>query len=72
MGLVLFSAPAVPADELDREFEFASGLVKIGFPDFADKVVQQVLKFHPDQKDRARLIQAENSDCTAADSDRCI
>ena len=57
--LAFFPVQAVPADELDREFEFASGLVRIGFSDFADKVVQQVLKLHPDQKDRARLIQAE-------------
>ena len=57
--LVLLILPAAPASEVDREFEFASGLVRIGFPDFADKVVQQVLKLHPDQKDRAKLIQAE-------------
>lgn len=45
--------------KLDEEFEFASGLVDLGFPDFADKVVQNVLRVHPDQKDRAQLIQAQ-------------
>lgn len=44
---------------LDQEFEFASGLVNWGFPDFAEKVVQNILRLHPDQKDRARMIQAE-------------
>jgi tetratricopeptide (TPR) repeat protein len=47
------------ADELDEDFLFASGLIEIGFPDFAEKVVQQVIRLHPDQKDRAKLIQAE-------------
>ena len=56
--LACFSCPAV-ADVLDQDFEFASGLVDIGFADYADKVVQQVLRLHPDQKDRAKLIQAE-------------
>ena len=62
-SLLRLRALAVPesgfADELDHEFPFASGLVDLGFPDFADKVVQQVLRLHPDQKDRAKLIQAE-------------
>ncbi len=47
------------ADELDQEFQFASGLIGLGFSDYADKVVQKVLLEHPDQKDRAKLIQAE-------------
>lgn len=45
--------------DLDQEFEFASGLVSWGFPDFAEKVVQSILRLHPDQKDRAQLIQTE-------------
>ena len=56
--LACFSCPAV-ADELDQDFEFASKLVDNGFPDYADKVVQNVLRLHPDQKDRAKLIQAQ-------------
>ncbi|MFH0953332.1 MAG: tetratricopeptide repeat protein [Verrucomicrobiota bacterium] len=51
--------PCAAADQLDDEFRFASGLIELGFPDYADKVVQQVLRLHPDQKDRAKLIQAE-------------
>ena len=50
---------SVRADDLDNDFTFASGLIQLGFPDYADKVVQQVLRLHPDQKDRAKLIQAE-------------
>lgn len=61
--VLLFTAVSAKAqaaiENLDREFEFASGLVELGFPDFADKVVQQIIRLHPDQKDRARLIQAE-------------
>ncbi len=59
LSSLLVGAPAAWADESDKEFEFASGLIGLGFPDYADKVVQQVLKLHPDQKDRAKLIQAE-------------
>jgi hypothetical protein len=57
--LQLFSPWPVVADEVDQEFLFASGLVSLGMPDYADKVVQQVLRLHPDRKDRAKLIQAE-------------
>ncbi len=46
-------------ENLDEEFQFASGLVDLGFADFADKVVQQILRLHPEQKDRAQLVQAE-------------
>ena len=56
---LFFSPRPVLADELDQEFLFASGLVSLGMPDYADKVVQQVIRLHPDQKDRAKLIQAE-------------
>ncbi|HBA86141.1 MAG TPA: hypothetical protein DCZ95_18825 [Verrucomicrobia bacterium] len=57
---VLIVVPASSlAEDIDREFVFASGLIEIGFPDFAEKVVQQVLRLHPEQKDRAKLIQAE-------------
>lgn len=51
--------PSAVADALDDEFAFASGLIDLGFSDYADKVVQQVLRLHPEQKDRAKLIQAE-------------
>ncbi|MBU1694482.1 MAG: hypothetical protein KKC51_11030, partial [Verrucomicrobia bacterium] len=59
--LMILLAPAVCAQELnvDQEFEFARGLIPLGFPDYADKVVQQVLRRHPDLKDRATVIQAE-------------
>jgi hypothetical protein len=57
--LPFFTSWPVAADELDQEFLFASGLVNLGMSDYADKVVQQVLRSHPDQKDRAKLIQAD-------------
>jgi tetratricopeptide (TPR) repeat protein len=57
--LAFFPPLSVVADELDQEFLFASGLVSLGMPDYADKVVQQILRLHPDQKDRAKLIQSE-------------
>lgn len=45
--------------DVDREFEFASGLVDIGFPDFANRVVNDILRKHPDQQDRATRVQGE-------------
>lgn len=46
-------------DDPKRELEFARGLIGLGFADFAEKVVQQVLRFHPDLKDSAAIVQAE-------------
>ena len=57
--VAVLPSSAQSIQNLDQEFEFASGLVSWGFPDFAEKVVQNVLRLHPDQKDRAQLIQAE-------------
>ena len=64
LWVVVFSLPVVfvlptAADSIDQDFELASKLVDNGFPDYADKVVQNVLRLHPDQKDRAKLIQAQ-------------
>jgi len=46
-------------DNPDREFEFAAGLVELGFPDYAQKVADGVVKLHPDMADRANLVKAE-------------
>jgi len=58
VSLLLIGAPAL-ADEIDDEFRFASALIEWGFADYADKVVQQILRQFPSQQDRAKLIQAE-------------
>ena len=58
VSLLLIGASA-PADEIDDEFRFASALIEWGFADYADKVVQQILRQFPSQQDRAKLIQAE-------------
>ena len=57
-SLLLIGMPVL-ADEIDDEFRFASALIEWGFPDYADKVVQQILRQFPSQQDRAKLIQAE-------------
>jgi len=44
---------------VDREFEFASGLIKWGFADLAEKVVAELERTHPELKDRIALIRAE-------------
>ncbi len=45
---------------LDREFEFASGLIHIlKMPDIAEKIMDQVEVAHPEVKERAQVIRAE-------------
>ena len=60
LAFLLLAAPAPAADIMvDREFEFASGLIEMGYADFAEKAMQQLLLKHPDQKERAKLITAQ-------------
>jgi TolA-binding protein len=55
----LFPATAAAADEVDQEFTFASGLIDLGFSDLAKRVVDEVLRLHPEEQDRATRIQGE-------------
>ena len=50
---------ALTMDSPDRDFHFSRGLIKEGFPDFADKIVRRVLRFHPEEEMRAKLLQTE-------------
>lgn len=47
------------AQSLDQEFEFASKLVDNGFPDFANKLMEAIVRRYPDQAGRAKIINAE-------------
>lgn len=59
--LLMFQTPVASAQEMnvDQDFEFARALIPLGFADYADKVVQNILRLHPDMKDRATVVQAE-------------
>ena len=48
------------AQDVEQDFIFASALVEWGFPDFANKVMDAVVRTHPDQAGRAKLIKAES------------
>ncbi len=50
---------AAYAQSLDRDFEFASKLVENGFPDFANKLMENIVRRYPDQAGRAKIINAE-------------
>ncbi len=50
---------AQAALDVGEEFSFASGLVELGFPDYANRVVERVLRQHPDEQDRATRIRGE-------------
>ncbi|MCF7838422.1 MAG: tetratricopeptide repeat protein [Candidatus Marinimicrobia bacterium] len=60
-GLLLAGgAAAARADaQSDREFQFAQGLVEMGFPDYAKKVVERVLLRDPEQRGQAQLLEAQ-------------
>jgi tetratricopeptide (TPR) repeat protein len=58
--LVSFGAASVVSgDEVDEEFWFASSLIERGFPDFAEKVLNEVLKSNPDREEDAGMIRAQ-------------
>ena len=58
--LVSVSVPApAHADEFDDELRFISGLLKFGFPDYADKVLEDVKKNYPGRDAELRPVMAE-------------
>ncbi len=58
-ALMFFSAASINAMDVDREYEFARGLVDQGLPDYAMRVLDRVLERHPDQRERVLLVRAE-------------
>jgi len=56
--VICSGAPAYSMD-IEREFEFASGLVDMRFADLANRVVARIVREHPDQKEAAKRIQGE-------------
>ncbi len=44
---------------VDEEFEFASGLIELGFADLANRVVAEVVRLYPNERDRATRIEGE-------------
>lgn len=59
-SLLLLPLPARAAiQNIDEEFQFASGLIELGFPDFATRVVDEIVKQHPNQAERANIVRAE-------------
>lgn len=45
---------------VDREFEFAAGLIKLGLHDYAEQFVNRLVMTHPDVATRADVIRAES------------
>ncbi|NCD33522.1 MAG: tetratricopeptide repeat protein [Spartobacteria bacterium] len=55
-----FAWPAVRAEDApERDIEFASGLVDMGFPDFAEKLVNRLILAHPDMEDSVKMVRAQ-------------
>ncbi len=55
----LASVAARAQDDVDEEFVFASKLVEIGFADYAERMLDQMLLENPGLKERARVVQIE-------------
>jgi tetratricopeptide (TPR) repeat protein len=47
------------ADTPQRDIEFAGGLVDLGFPDYADKIIKQVLLRNPGMEPQTKIVQAQ-------------
>ena len=60
-GLLAFMVAGTAWGGVDEDFEFASGLITFNpsFPDFAQRVVDEILTKDPSQKDRSKIIQAQ-------------
>ncbi len=60
-ALLLAAAPPAggAGGDLDGEFAFASWLVGAGFPDFAERLVERLVRENPAARDRAMAVQAE-------------
>ncbi len=52
-------ARAQAPTEIDREFEFASRLVEDNFADYAERLVDELLRLNPGEKERAKMVQIE-------------
>jgi len=52
-------AGGVSADSPKRDIEFAGGLVELGFPDYADKVLKQILMRNPEMESQTKIVQAQ-------------
>ncbi len=50
---------ALAQDDVDQEFVFASKLVEIGFADYAERLIDQLILQNPALRDRARIVQVE-------------
>lgn len=53
------AAGTARAASVDEDFEFAQKLVEWNFPDFANKLMDAVVRTNPDQAGRAKLVKAE-------------
>ena len=58
--LLLLAPLAARCDEVEDEFTFASGLTTLGFPDWSQRVLDELERLHPDQAGRVKVVRAES------------
>ena len=56
---MLLPVAGLKADEFRDEVLFASGLLKLGFPDYADRILRDVERRFPGREEELRPVQAE-------------
>ena len=59
LAVLLFAVQQGVADTPQRDLEFASGLVQLGFSDYADKVVKMVLMKNPEMEPSVKIVNAQ-------------
>lgn len=61
LALVFWTSPAMAQSAIDDDFAFASALVQMGFPDYAERLADELQRLNPAEKDRALMIRAESA-----------
>lgn len=56
---VVVGAPESPRDEIKEEVAFATGLIGMNFADLADKVVEALLRKHPEATAQAAMVKVK-------------
>ena len=60
VSMVFFASEhVVQSERLDEEFTFMSGLIEWGLSDYAETVLDQLVRMHPELNQRSKLIQVE-------------
>lgn len=55
----VWTSPVLAQSTVDEDIDFAGGLVDLGFPDYAERLVDEIERANPAAKDRALMVRAK-------------